>query len=177
MDIRTITQNQLPLDAPSPSYSSKGLRAFWRGFTLAEVLITLTIIGIIAALTIPSLMTKVQDHGFRSAFLKNYALIKNAYAMSIRDGVPFWDPAYPFDDNFDISPTYLADINLLKNYFKIAKGPTRCWNSSCIYKQHGIGFHLFYEDNSFFKNFVDFFIIYFVYCFQKTRPAFLSDSF
>ena len=31
-------------------------------FTLAEVLITLTIIGVIAALTIPTLMQKWSDH-------------------------------------------------------------------------------------------------------------------
>ena len=32
-----------------------------RGFTLAEVLITLAIIGVVAALTLPTLLTNIQD--------------------------------------------------------------------------------------------------------------------
>ncbi|OGI22993.1 MAG: hypothetical protein A2287_01430 [Candidatus Melainabacteria bacterium RIFOXYA12_FULL_32_12] len=38
------------------------------GFTLAEVLITLTIIGIVAALTIPAIIQKVQDTQYKVAF-------------------------------------------------------------------------------------------------------------
>ena len=39
---------------------TKDCRNVSRGFTLAEVLITLTIIGVIAALTIPTLMRKYE---------------------------------------------------------------------------------------------------------------------
>ena len=42
-------------------------------FTLAEVLITLGIIGIVAAMTIPALMENVRDVQFRSKFFKSYA--------------------------------------------------------------------------------------------------------
>lgn len=41
-------------------------------FTLAEVLITLGIIGVVAALTIPSLITNYKAHRLRSQFLKSY---------------------------------------------------------------------------------------------------------
>lgn len=42
-------------------------------FTLAEVLITLAIVGIVAALTIPALLNKTQDLEFKSSFKKVYA--------------------------------------------------------------------------------------------------------
>ena len=40
-------------------------------FTLAEVLITLGIIGVVAAMTIPNLMANVNGHKFRSQFKKS----------------------------------------------------------------------------------------------------------
>ena len=47
-------------------------------FTLAEVLITLGIIGIVAALTIPSLIQKYQMKSFEVAFKKQYSVLNNA---------------------------------------------------------------------------------------------------
>lgn len=41
-------------------------------FTLAEVLITLGIIGVIAAITLPSLQQKMEQKSLRNAFLKQY---------------------------------------------------------------------------------------------------------
>ena len=43
------------------------------GFTLAEVLITLGIIGVIAALTIPTLVHNIQNAKYYSAFQKSYS--------------------------------------------------------------------------------------------------------
>ena len=42
-------------------------------FTLAEVLITLTIIGVIAAIVIPTLNSKIKDYQFRVAYKKAYS--------------------------------------------------------------------------------------------------------
>ena len=47
-------------------------------FTLAEVLITLGIIGVVAALTLPSLITKFKMKGFEVAFKKQYSVLNNA---------------------------------------------------------------------------------------------------
>ena len=44
-------------------------------FTLAEVLITLGIIGVVAAMTIPGLMTKIEHIKLQSQFKKAHALI------------------------------------------------------------------------------------------------------
>ena len=42
-------------------------------FTLAEVLITLGIIGVVAALTIPSLITNYKARKLHTQFLKSYS--------------------------------------------------------------------------------------------------------
>jgi len=49
-----------------------------KAFTLAEVLITLGIIGIVAALTIPMLMNNSQDAQLKTAWKKNYSVLSNA---------------------------------------------------------------------------------------------------
>lgn len=47
------------------------------GFTLAEVLITLGIIGVVAAITIPTLVSKYQMKAFETAFKKQYSVLQN----------------------------------------------------------------------------------------------------
>ena len=53
------------------------------GFTLAEVLITLVIIGVIAAMTIPTLMNNTNSQEFRSAFKKAIILMNPLSKKSI----------------------------------------------------------------------------------------------
>ena len=62
-------------------------------FTLAEVLITLTIIGVIAALTIPNLMQKWEDNAEISALKTAYSIIDNAIKIAIAENGPIdsWD--------------------------------------------------------------------------------------
>ena len=82
------------------------------GFTLAEVLITLTIIGVIAVLTIPNLMQKWQDQHTVSAVKEAYAILDNAFKMAIREeGAPVTDWAWPTTDwwYYKINGNYLAE--------------------------------------------------------------------
>ncbi len=51
------------------------------GFTLAEVLITLVIIGVIAAMTIPSLMQNTNSQEFRSALKKGISAVNQALTL------------------------------------------------------------------------------------------------
>ena len=51
---------------------------FINGFTLAEVLITLVIIGVIAALTIPTAINNMKEQEFKSQFKKTYSTIVQA---------------------------------------------------------------------------------------------------
>lgn len=54
-------------------------------FTLAEVLITLGIIGVVAAMTIPTLMNKTQDREFKTAYKKAYSDLSQAFAQAINE--------------------------------------------------------------------------------------------
>ena len=49
-----------------------------KAFTLAEVLITLGIIGIVAAMTIPIIMQSAQDLELKNQFKKAYSELSNA---------------------------------------------------------------------------------------------------
>ncbi len=63
------------------------------GFTLAEVLVTLMIIGVIAAMTIPSLMQSTSQQEYKAAFKKGISMLNQAitlnYALDGRDATDF----------------------------------------------------------------------------------------
>lgn len=54
-----------------------------QGFTLAEVLITLGIIGVVAAMTIPTLMTSTGSAEYRTGFKKIISTLNQAVTMSM----------------------------------------------------------------------------------------------
>lgn len=53
-----------------------------QGFTLAEVLITLGIIGIVAAMTLPTLINNGQEKATVSALKQDYSIISQAFIMA-----------------------------------------------------------------------------------------------
>ena len=55
------------------------------GFTLAEVLITLGIIGVVAAMTIPTLMTNYAKHKTETQLVKFYSMMNQTLKMSVAD--------------------------------------------------------------------------------------------
>ncbi len=58
-------------------------------FTLAETLITLAIIGVVAAMTIPSLVQKYQERTRITQLKKVYSVLSNAYNLAILEhGMP-----------------------------------------------------------------------------------------
>ncbi len=83
-------------------------------FTLAEVLITLGIIGIVAALTIPALITKYQDKVTITALKKSYSTLKSAMERAEDDlgSVKDWDI---YNHGSTESTKMLA--NILMKYF------------------------------------------------------------
>lgn len=56
-----------------------------KGFTLTEILITLAIIGVVAALTLPTLIQKCQKHVTANRLKQSYALIAQAFEMAKAD--------------------------------------------------------------------------------------------
>lgn len=51
------------------------------GFTMSEVLITLGIIGVVAAMTLPALINNNRNKALEAAFKKNYSVIEQALNM------------------------------------------------------------------------------------------------
>ena len=72
-----------------------------KAFTLAEVLITLAIIGVVAALTLPTLIQKQQTKETSSRLKKFYSTIQQAIILSVNDNGPveYWNkPAMILND-------------------------------------------------------------------------------
>ncbi len=53
-----------------------------KGFTLAEVLITLTIVGIVAALTLPTIINKIEEQKIKGLVKKTVAVLVQANKMA-----------------------------------------------------------------------------------------------
>lgn len=100
-----------------------------RAFTLAEVLITLGIIGVVAGMTIPTLMHSTQEQEFKTGYKKAFSVISQAFQRAQADQslVTFSgsNGGLGFQENFQA----------LKQYFSIAKECTLahlsdCWDTS-----------------------------------------------
>ena len=68
--------------------SQSKLGPHFRGFTLAEVLITLGVIGVVVALTLPTLLSKVQEKVLENEAKKSAMIASNGYnLMSVHNDV------------------------------------------------------------------------------------------
>lgn len=52
----------------------------FKGFTLAEVLITLGIIGVVAAMTMPALINATKNAELKTASKKGYSVVAPSYS-------------------------------------------------------------------------------------------------
>ncbi len=101
-----------------------------RGFTLAEVLITLGIIGVVAAMTMPSLIQNKQKKELETAFKKSYANFYNAFNKAKINEPPMWDDTYLTNPYPDIAKAIYAEykrvdyISIEKNLKYISKVKT-----------------------------------------------------
>lgn len=87
-----------------------------KGFTLAEVLITLGIIGVVAAITIPSLVAKYHRKVAETKLKKFYSTMNQAIRLSIADQgeLPSIDTSEVKDhNNAELIESYYKD-NILK---------------------------------------------------------------
>ena len=99
------------------------LKNLSKGFTLAEVLITLGIIGVVAAMTLPALIQKNQDKELISRTKKVYSELTNTLLLAQQDLGVIGDNSFLFNTTDDSS---VVAQNLLK-YFK---GASYCKNTS-----------------------------------------------
>src|SRR5574344_2464157 len=96
-------------------------------FTLAEVLIVLGIIGIVAALTIPTLMMNAQKHEYVTGLKKFYSTWNNGFAQMLADeGVQELEDTSVFqnmtdecdNNNIETNASCVPFFNGLKKYFR-----------------------------------------------------------
>ncbi len=59
------------------------MKRFKKGFTLAEVLITLAIIGVVAAIAIPSVISNTQQQEFKTGLRKAVSVLNSAITMNM----------------------------------------------------------------------------------------------
>ncbi|MBR1754209.1 type II secretion system protein [bacterium] len=97
-----------------------------KAFTLAEVLITLGIIGIVAALTIPTLMQKHNDAVIVNRFKKTYSALQNAYEMMQAE--------YGMADKWDLRGHAAQENELIDRFAKYLKYQQKCYvgDASCV---------------------------------------------
>lgn len=94
------------------------------GFTLAEVLITLGIIGVVAAMTMPTLMNSTQGAQYKAAYKKALSALSQAVTLNV--ALDEWNFADAQDvDKYRVGDLLNARMNVVrteKATFKDAKG-------------------------------------------------------
>ena len=103
-----------------------------KAFTLAEVLITLGIIGVVAAITMPMLVSTYQERELVSRLKKDYSNISQSYAHSlVENGLPkYWHLGE--EGNSD-GAKYIQST--LISYFKVwenCETNNGCWPNNTI---------------------------------------------
>ena len=84
-----------------------------RAFTLAEVLITLVIVGIVAALTIPSAINNTKKHEYVAGVKKAYSVLsQSAYKIGQRKGYAVGD--FSFLQGIDFMDEFSKEVNVAK---------------------------------------------------------------
>ena len=83
------------IGAATEPFRAAEQRTIKRGFTLAEVLITLGIIGIVAAMTMPTLIQKNNNKVVETRLMKFYSVINQAIKMA---EVDYGDKVYWWED-------------------------------------------------------------------------------
>ena len=128
-----------------------------KGFTLAEVLITLAIIGVVAAISIPSVISNSQQQEFKTGLRKAVSVLNSAITMNMAiDGESPYDNANLYG-YIKRHMNILEDVPNLSDKF-VVSSPDGAWRqNSAFYTTDGMRFefraghkyneHKLYESN------------------------------
>lgn len=96
-------------------------------FTLAEVLITLGIIGIVAEITIPSLYHDMQEQNYKIAYKKAYSTASQAWQSVMGDNMVEARTGWVSDiSNYDNFTQFMAKFDTVKTCTQ-STGFSDCW--------------------------------------------------
>ncbi len=129
--------NALALNGYGFAFHPLLVRLRMTAFTLAEVLITLGIIGVVAAITIPGLINNYKANKLRTQFLKSYSTIQQVFKLMQEDDVSL----NPQDYNGHVNPFY-------RTFIKYLVGATDCGHSAenlkpiCYIRNSGVTYKL-----------------------------------
>ena len=96
-------------------------------FTLAEVLITLGIIGVVAAMTMPSLINSTQKQELVAQYKKVYSVLSQAYLMISNDNGGSLEGVFTSNNDYiDVFSKYIKDVKTCRTNEEV----TRCYLDS-----------------------------------------------
>jgi prepilin-type N-terminal cleavage/methylation domain-containing protein len=101
------------------------------GFTLAEVLITLAVIGVVAALTIPTVVHNYQKTQTVTRLKKTYSAISNTANLAIADHGPI--DVWEIDESNSEGPKNFANTYMIP-YLKVSKNCETKTTGDCEFK-------------------------------------------
>jgi len=110
------------------------------GFTLAEVLITIGVIGVVAAVTIPNMISNYKKHVVETRLVKFYSTINQAIKLAEADygdkaGWESYENGVETDDDGNITKTYSEDW--VNKYVKpYLKADTKITNTNGLTEIH-----------------------------------------
>ncbi|MDO5438008.1 MAG: type II secretion system protein, partial [bacterium] len=84
-----------------------------KGFTLAEVLITLAIIGVVAAISIPSVISNSQQQEFKTGLRKAVSVLNSAITMNMA-----LDGETPYD-NANLMGFFMKHMSVMSSFTRL----------------------------------------------------------
>lgn len=96
-----------------------------QAFTLAEVLLSMLVLGIVAVMTIPALLNEVKDRQYWAIFYKSYTVVQEAISYARGNGETFYDTNKKAWESVKVND----DFDLYRKYLKIFDGP----RTDCLY--------------------------------------------
>ncbi len=117
-------------------------KIFNNGFTLAEVLITLGIIGVVAAMTLPTLIADYRDKELETRAKKSFSVISQAIEKWQADLGTIGDNTALFDENKTSYDNALA----FSKYFNNIKFCESSTNSGCQNTSYKIKYNSLWSD-------------------------------
>ena len=126
-----------------------------KGFTLAEVLITLAIIGVVAAISIPSVISNSQQSEFKTGLRKAISVLNSAITMNIAlDGETPYDNANLFGylmKHMSVVSSF-SDLHIDKFFIDSGNG-LGYWTNAAFYTTDGMRFEFWRYNGGQFSKF------------------------